>query len=73
MEWTYGKSLLLASCVLLVAALGACRNEQKGGSLLDPDPGVYKGSAVPALTPQTLAELAERAKHQEFYNVGGPK
>ncbi len=73
MERSRGKFVLLAIGAMVAAALSACQKEQKGGSLLDPDPGVYKGSAVPELAPQTLAELAERARRQEFYNIGGPK
>lgn len=73
MERIWRRSGLLASCVVLAAGLCACEKEQRGGSPLDPDPGAYKGGPIADLSPETLATLADRAKRQEFYNVGGPK
>jgi hypothetical protein len=68
-------SLLLKGCVaaMLVFGLIACKKEDRGATLLDPAPGVYKGPPVAELSPQVIAELAKRAKHEEFYNHGGPK
>ena len=73
MERNRGKFVLLAIGAMLAAALFACQKEQKGGSVLDPDPGSYKGAKVTELSPETLAALAMRAQRQEFYNVGGPR
>ncbi len=73
MEGSRGKFFLLAIGAMLVAALSACQKEQPGGSVLDPDPGSYKGAKVTDLSPETLAALAKRAQRQEFYNVGGPR
>lgn len=71
MERVWRKSGLLACCVVLAAALSGCEREGQGGSVLDPDPGFYKGPKVTDLSPETLAALEKRARHQEFYNVGG--
>lgn len=71
MERNRGKFFLLAIGAMLAAALSACQKEQQGGSVLDPDPGSYKGAKVTDLSPETLAALDKRAQRQEFYNVGG--
>lgn len=68
-----GRFILLAMGAMLAAALSACLKEQQGGSVLDPDPGSYKGAKVTELSPETLAALAKRAQRQEFYNVGGQR
>lgn len=66
-------ALITAGCALLVLGLSGCKMNQQGANLLDQTPGMYKGTPVAQLSPQTLAELAKRAKYEEFYNHGGPK
>ncbi len=73
MERSRGRFILLAMGAMLAAALTACLKEQPGGSVLDPDPGSYKGAKVTELSPETLAALSKRAQRQEFYNVGGQR
>ena len=71
MERSRGRFILVAIGAMLAAALCACQKEPQGGNVLDPDPGSYKGAKVTDLAPETLAALQKRARHQEFYNVGG--
>lgn len=66
-------SFLAALCFGAALALAACHKEDTGASVLDPEPGLYKGAPVASLSPQALAELAKRVKFQEYYNYGGPK